>query len=129
MKDSELSKAAFKNYSWSFSASQDFSCLYLILLKVLPCNDCFQIPRLPRQEVYNNRKKLFEHLMISKHLNCRIIFLPVKYFYVLGWGGYWWEERERFTFRKSRLNRRILPRKMKPHSLLGSGFCKVWAIF
>lgn len=41
---------------------------------------------------------------------------------MLGWGGCWWEKGERLTFRKSRLNRVISLWKMKPASLLGSGF-------
>lgn len=35
------------------------------------------------------------------------------------------EERGRFTFRKNRLNRMILLRKIKSNNLLGSEFSKV----
>ena len=41
---------------------------------------------------------------------------------MLEWGGCWWEKGERFTVGKSRLNRVIFLWKMKPASLLGSGF-------
>lgn len=41
---------------------------------------------------------------------------------MLGWGGCWWEKGERLTFRISRLNRVISLWKMKPVSLLSSGF-------